>query len=166
MLWPLLLAAAVGTCPVEDAEYRLRGTADVTARFYAVQKSVDWNSGLAFRVHVARSGRSYWFLPWQGGTDGRTNLAWVKERSAPIQLQSERRDLQFFAMDASYAIAAAIPKQGQPAPDRILIPDLSRLIWTSTTDPNREDIPRAFFDLTTCAKTRDVVPQIDFPAIP
>jgi hypothetical protein len=166
MLFNLLLAASSALCPAENAEYRLHGSADVTARFYAVHKTPDWPGGLALRFHVARSGRSCWFLPWQGGTDGKTNLAWVRERDSPIQFQGQGTDIEFFAMDQSDNIASEIPKLGSAAPARLLIPGLGNLAWQSTADQNRDSIRRAFFHFAVCRVSNGPSPQIDFPAVP
>ncbi|MHA6723551.1 hypothetical protein [Sphingomonas sp. RS2018] len=78
----LLLAAA---CPTERADYRLSADPSITARFHAVARSEDWPSGVALQVRFGKTGRSYWFIPWQGGTDGRTNMARVRETSSPIE---------------------------------------------------------------------------------
>ena len=166
MLFTMLLAASSAICPVEKAEYKLRGAEGVSARFHAVKRTPDWPSGLALQVQVAGSGRSYWFLPWQGGTDGKTNLAWVKERRSPIQFQEVRRDIEFFAADESYGIVSEIPQAGLMAPARIFIPGLGRLAWFSTTDQNRDSIPRAFFDFATCRTRSERPPEIEFPAVP
>lgn len=168
MIHALLLAASISTCVIENARYELRGAPGVTASFEPVRSTVDWPAGLALRVSVAKSGRSYWFLPWQGGTDGRTNLAWVREAGSPIQIQSVRRDMEFFATDAAYNLSPGTPRAGGPAPTHLLLPDLPDLAWHSTTDSNRDGLPRAFFDLRGCSghgKAR-YVPRIDFPPVP
>lgn len=168
MPFSLVLAASVLSCPVENARYELRGETGVTARFYVVPRSSDWPTGLALRVRVERSGRSYWFLPWQGGTDQKTNLAWVRERNSAIQHQTIRRDIEFFTMDGAYNPGPEVPKAHGSAPAHMLIPGLGSLAWYSTTHASRDSIPRTFFDLTGCdaPDPAEPAPYIQFPAVP
>ena len=168
MLSALVLAASIASCTVENARYGLRGAPGVTARFYTVQSTPDWPTGLALGVRVAKTGRSYWFLPWQGGTDQKTNLAWVRESNSPARLQPVRRDMEMFATDASYNLHAQVPRLHEIAPVHMLLPGLSHLAWYSTTDVHRDSLPRAFFDLTGCEASgrTEPAPRIEFPAVP
>lgn len=168
MLLSLILAASLSACPVTDATYQIRNQPEVTARFRAVAASDDWPSGLALQVHVKPSGRSYWFLPWQGGTDQRTNMAWVKERHSPVQFQDGRRDLSFIATDGEYDLLSDVPRSGSLAPSHFLMPDLGPTIGHSATSESRDSIARAFFDLTSCSKSGEgpSAPEIEFPPIP
>lgn len=168
MIFSLILAAAITSCPVAEAVYQVRHQPDVTAGFRNVPASQDWPSGLALEVHVKPSGRSYWFLPWQGGTDQRTNMAWVREGSSPIQYQDIRRDLQVIITDAEYNVLAEVPKAGGRAPSHFLMPDLGAMVWHSTTGLNRDNIARRFFDLVACRKVgaETPVPRIEFPPVP
>jgi len=164
-----LLAAAGGSaaCPREMTDYRMRGDPGVTARFYRVERTRNWTAGVALRVHVAATGRSFWFLPWQGGTDHRTNLAWVRERHSPIQYQGARRDLEIFAADASYAFNPDVPRAGDTAPAHLFLPDLTDLAWHASTSERRDTIARSFFDAASCAAPTDKIsPSIDFPPVP
>jgi hypothetical protein len=168
MILALAIAASIASCSIENAQYVLRGAPGVTARFYNVQTSSDWPSGLALDVHVARSGRSYWFLPWQGGTDQKTNLAWVREANSPFVGQAIRREIEMFATDASYDLRPDILKARDVAPAHLLLPDVGHLAWYSTTAAERDSLPRAFFDLSECRvpNRSEKAPQIEFPAIP
>lgn len=161
-----LLAAA--TCPTERADYRLSADPSITARFHGVARSEDWPNGVALQVRFGKTSRSYWFIPWQGGTDGRTNMAWVREASAPIEGQAVRRDVEVFTTDSRYAIDAAVPMAGQPAPAHILLPDLGHLTWYGTPGDKRDSAPRAFFDFVACRTANALIaaPQIAFPAVP
>ncbi|MHA6723677.1 hypothetical protein [Sphingomonas sp. RS2018] len=167
MLLAISLAAAIASCPIESARYTLRGAPQVTARFFTVSPTPDWPSGLALRVHVAASGRSYWFLPWQGGTDHRTNLAWVQESSTTI-LIGPRRDIEILTTDPSYNLQAEVPNARGSAPTHMLLPDLTNLAWHATTDEPRDTLPRAFFDLTGCRAPDpdEARRRIEFPAVP
>lgn len=168
MISILIAAVSVASCPVENARYELRGAPGVTARFHTVRRTPDWPTGLALRVRVAKSGRSYWFLPWQGGTNQKTNFAWVRESNSPIQFQPVRRDMEMFATDASYNLHTQVPKAHSLAPAHMLLPDLGNIAWYSTTDLHRDSLPRAFFDLVSCEASgrTEATPRITFPAIP
>lgn len=166
MLLPFLLAASMAQCSVVDARYELRGNPSVTAKFISVPRSGDWQTGLALKVSVKESARSYWFLPWQGGTDGRTNLAWVKEKNSQIPSRSSRQDFEFFTTNVTYDILDEVPEAGDVAPAHMFLPDLANLIRHSTPiDPDR--IGRAFFDLRACEPgASSEHPEIDFPPVP
>jgi hypothetical protein len=168
MLLSLILAASVTSCPVADATYQVRNQPEVTARFRGVSKTENWPSGLALQVHVRPSGRSYWFLPWQGGTDQRTNMAWVKEKASPVEFQDARRDLLVINTDGNYNVLSEVPKSGDIAPSHFLMPDLGPVIYYSTTAEQRDSIARTFFDLISCGKADSTsqTPKIEFPPIP
>src|SRR5947209_683805 len=70
-----LAAASTAQCPVEHAHYVLRNNPAVTAYFRDVDSGSDWPSRLALAVHDAGSGKTFWWLPWLGGTDGLQNVA-------------------------------------------------------------------------------------------
>jgi hypothetical protein len=73
MLAIALALAATVTCPVENAHYSLRHMEAVTLTFRTVATSQDWPSGLALAVRNTTSGHINYFLPWNGGNDGRQN---------------------------------------------------------------------------------------------
>lgn len=168
MLIPLLLlASATASCSVEAAQYRLRDDGTVTARFYRVRATEDWRTGLALRIHVGKSGRSYWFLPWKGGTNDQINLAWVREKNAYFQGQSLRQDMEYFETDRAYRFIHEVPKVGSPAPAHLLLPHLGEFAWYSTSHLQHDSIPKAFFDRIGCAAhDDDVRPEIEFPPVP
>ncbi len=169
MLLALLLAATPLACPIEQARYSLRDRPDVTARFHTVPRSADWPTGIALSVRVVPSGRSYWLLPWQGGTDGRTNAAWVGAHVPGARNpQDGRRDIELLTTDATYRLSPTVPAAGDTAPAHLLMPDLPRLVWLSTASPERDGIARQFFDLVACDRsgTAEAMPSIDFPPIP
>lgn len=167
MLLALVLAASTASCPITHARYQVRGDPGVTARFQAVEATRDWPSGLALAVRFSGSGRAYWFLPWQGGTDGRTNLAWVREAGSKIDFQTARGDLPFLTTDGDYNLDAGIPYVGGTAPIHILIPDLNNLTRKSTLSADRDRVARAFFDIVGChpPEPDEPGPTIAFPGI-
>ena len=168
MLLSLILAASLTSCPVTEATYQIRNQTEVTARFRPVPKSEDWPSGIALQVHVKSSGRSYWFLPWQGGTDQRTNMAWVKEEGSPVDFQNIRQDMLLITTDEKYNVLPEVPKSGDVAPIHFLMPDLGPMVYYSMTAEHRDSIARTLFDLISCGKseTSAPIPKIEFPPIP
>ena len=167
----MILASALAlltTCPVERAVYTLRSDeASATARFHPVRSNRDWRTGLALEVRIDASQRRYWFLPWQGGTDGNINLAWVRGPGSPPD-QPVRRDLEFFATDSNYRFLREVPRSGAPAPDRLFLPDLGFILWYRTPHDRRDSVALAFFDLSGCSETppADEAVQIELPPVP
>src|ERR1700755_3021568 len=74
MVLALLSAATLSSCQVDQAHYVLRTAPDVTADFRPLDRGKDWPSGLALSIRFSKSGRTYWFLPSNGGTDGVPSL--------------------------------------------------------------------------------------------
>jgi hypothetical protein len=168
-LWSTALAGALLTsCPAERAVYTLRSEGpSVTAQFHKVRSNPDWPTGLALEIRIGATGHRYWFLPWQGGTDGKTNLAWVPGPGSPPD-QPVRQDLEFFATDSSYRFLGEVPRSGRPAPDRLLLPELGFMLWYRTPGNRRDSVPRAFFDLTGCrdAQAARVETRVELPPVP
>ena len=153
----LLIAAALAACPVEAARYTLRTAPDVTAHFVAVDSGRDWPAHVALAVEFAKSGRTYWFLPWGGGTDDRQNLASTTDVRLPGWRPPSSDggprpigDLEYVATDIAYRVIDETPRRGRAAPAHILIPSLGDRTWHSHFDA----APKQFFDLTGCAGGR------------
>ena len=147
-----LALAAAAACSVENAHYTLRHTPAVTLSFVPVAASHDWPSGIALVEHLARTGHTYYFLPWQGGNDGRENLAHTTDvtRSdfrlpSPDGGPGRLGDVDYIATDAGYDIIDHAPIKGDPAPAHILISGLSDAGWRP------DSVVKAFFDLDGCA---------------
>ena len=81
----LLVPASVAAsqCKIEDAHYALRTQPSVTADFQDRNTGPDWPANLVMRLHLEPSGRTYWWVPWNGGTNGQQNLASTTDASAP-----------------------------------------------------------------------------------
>lgn len=150
----LLAVAAVSAagCPTERAHYVLRGQPDITAYFRAVESGKDWPSHLALAIRSRRTRTTTWWVPWQGGTDGRTNIASTTDVTRrdwrPPNPDGGPRplgDRQLLATDASYNIMQGIPRRGKAAPAHMLNPDAG-----SSRD---EAFPvKQFFDFVRCSK--------------
>lgn len=157
----LVLAAALATtaCPVERAQYQLRDDPAVSAGFVAVASGPAWPSQLALRLHSARSGRAYWFLPWNGGSDGRQHLASTTDVNAagwqPPSPDGGTRplgDIEYLGTDADYRLLDQVPVAGGAAPAHLLLPDLREALWYRAAPTQREHIARQFFDLLGCRR--------------
>lgn len=159
---PLAAAATIiAACPVERAHYRLRADPTVTVAFHAIPAAPDWPSGLALALRFGRTGHVSWWVPWNGGTDDRQNLASARLRGAADGGRRGERplgDMEFYALDATYAFRGAVPTAGQGAPAHLLLPDL-RGFWHRT----RDAAPRAFFDLDGCAPPGRPTPPVELP---
>ena len=144
----------------------MRTAPEITARFQDVSTGRaadgidDWPSHLAFRIHLARSGRSYWFLPWPGGTDDLQHLASTTDVDAPGWRPPSPDggprplgDIDYIATDAQYRVIDGIPQRGGIAPAHILLPNLGDHLWHQSpiVEP-RDAAPKQFFDLVSCGQ--------------
>ncbi|NML04665.1 hypothetical protein [Sphingomonas sp. G-3-2-10] len=147
------MSLSTGQCPVERAHYALRTMPGVTARFLRVSVTEDWPVGLALRMDFAATGRSYWWLPWNGGTNGHQNLASTPDPATPGWRPMAVRplgDIEWITADADYAVLEAVPRHGDDAPAHFLIPNLRRAMWYRTPQDRREGTTKQFFDLVRC----------------
>src|SRR3954470_4458059 len=111
MILALLAAASVMSCTNERARYALRTSPEVTAEFRPIESGDDWPARLAMRIHFAKSGRTYWFLPWSGGSDGLQHLASTTDVEAagwraPSADGGPRPlgDLDYIGVDGAYRV--------------------------------------------------------------
>src|SRR3569833_1194366 len=79
----LAAPAAQPVCRIEDARYQQRFAPAITARFQDVNSGRDWPAHVALLIHVGTTNRSYWWLPFNGGTNGEQNLASTTDVTAP-----------------------------------------------------------------------------------
>jgi len=155
-----VLSGAPALCPLEQANYVLRGAPGFTAAFRPVAVSEDWPAGVALEIRSAQSGRRYDFLPYQGGGDGALgHLASTHDIAQPAWTppgpdDGKARplgDLDYMVLDATYAVGSKhVLRHGQAAPAHLLIPELANTFWYRTPSDARESAPTAFFDLTAC----------------
>ncbi len=151
-----LAVAVASVCPVENAHYTLHHQHDVTLSFQSITQSRDWPSGVALAVHMDSSGRTIYFLPWQGGTDDKESVTRTTDVTHPdFQLPSpdgdpgRLGDMEYIATDASYEIIDHIPMRGDPAPAHILLSGLTDMSWHQ----DRDSVAKAFFDFDGCLKS-------------
>lgn len=119
----------------------------------------DWPSHVAFRVHMGKTNRTYWFLPWPGGTDDLQHLASTTDVDAPDWKPPNPDDgprplgdFDYIATDAQYNVIDGIPHRGGSAPAHILIPRLGDALWHQVAELNpRDGAPKQFFDLVHCS---------------
>lgn len=155
----LLVLAYAGSrpCTIEHAHYQLRTQPTVTADFLDKNTGPDWPSNLVMRLRIGATGRTYWWLPWNGGTNGQQNLASTTDASAPRWRPPNPDggprplgDVQFIATSAKYDLWDHVPVRGGPAPAHFLIPNLREALWYRTPSDARDGTVREFFDLVRC----------------
>lgn len=123
-------ALSAAECPTERAQYSLRGRPDISASFRSIESGKDWPSHVALAIRSGATGKTTWWLPWQGGTDGRTNIAVTTDVTmpdwAPPSPDDGPRpfgDRQFIATDSNYTVMGGVPRLGEPAPAHMLNPE-------------------------------------------
>ena len=153
----ILASAATQPCTIEHAHYALRTQPSVTATFIDRETGRDWPSSVVMRLHIGVSGRTYWWVPWNGGTNGRQNLASTTDASVqgwrppnPDDGPRPVGDVEFIATNADYELWDHVPARGGPAPAHFLIPDLREALWYRTPVDARDGTARQFFDLVAC----------------
>jgi hypothetical protein len=154
-----LASAATDACPIENAHYALRNQPSITADFRDVNSGREWPSQLVMSLHDKATGRTYWWVPWNGGTNGQQNLASTTDGSVPGWQPPNPDDgprplgdVSFIATDAQYGLWDHVPVRGGPAPAHFLIPDLREALWYRTPPDAREGTVREFFDLVSCSR--------------
>jgi hypothetical protein len=162
MLAAMLLAGSLSgaTCNVEAARYRLRGVPHVTAQFRDTDTGPDWPAGVTFQIKLKTSGRSYWFIPWEGGTADLRHMASAenvldKGWHPPDPDGAKGRpyaDLDYVGTDAHYNVIGHIPHRGETAPTHILLLNLGDVL---NHQAHEEFLPQQFFDLVSCSKPQD-----------
>lgn len=157
-----LATAATKTCRVEDAHYALRKKPAVTATFRPVKSSPDWPADVALGIHFGDTGRTYWWLPWAGGTDDKQNVASTTDVTqpgwSPPSPDSGSRPLgnmEYVGTNARYDVIDSIPRLGGVAPAHMLFTSLGDTAWHRSTT-QRDSAPKQFFDLIGCSSVRKV----------
>jgi hypothetical protein len=145
-------AVTVAWCPVERAQYILRHNPNVTAYFRSVNSGPEWPSGIALAIYHKRSDKIFWWLPWNGGTDGSQNVAstedvTAKHWQAPSPDGGSRPygNRQYLGTDVAYNLIDHVPKRGETAPAHMLFPD-------SAGSGDQAFLTKRFFDLVGCRK--------------
>jgi len=165
LLLALGVAAAPATCPVERAAYRLRGQPGFTAEFHPVPTNVDWPLGIALAIHAAKTARTYWFLPWNGGTDGRLHLRWVRVSGDRLDGKSIALDQDLLLIDQNNDFIARVPPRGGEAPARFVVPGFARQLWYATVVDERDSMTQAFFELGSCAAQSNTRAEVELPPV-
>ena len=143
-------AVTTASCPVEQAHYVLRHNPGVTASFRPVDSGPDWPSHVALGVHYEASGATFWWLPWNGGSNGLQNIASTEDVTvkgwrppSPDGGPRPYGDRHYIGTDGAYELINHVPKLGDAAPAHMLFPDSG----------GSGDIAfrnRQFFDLVGC----------------
>lgn len=153
MLIAILAVGSLALCHIDHARYVLRRQPGITAEFRPIESGADWPSKIALVVRFAKSGRTYWFVPWSGGTDDLQHLASTTEVTAdgwrPPSPDGGPRplgDVDYIAMTKTYDVIDAVPRRGGLAPAHLLLPNLG----DKTGHANHDAAPKRFFDLVGC----------------
>ena len=169
MIAALLLAAsattAPTTCPIERASYALRDQPGFTAEFHPVATNRDWPLGIALAVHAAKTGRTFWFLPWNGGTDDRMHLRWVPVAGDRLDGKSVSPEQEFLALDRDDDFLSHVPAMGGAAPARFVLPEFARELWYATAIDERDVMTQAFFDLASCTARPYPAVEVELPPV-
>lgn len=158
MIGLLALAAASSIhCPAESARYVLRHAPDVSADFRKVDSGPDWPSGLALAIRFKKSGHTYWWLPWNGGTDNRQNIASTTDVTAsdwrppsPDGGPRPHGNMEYLGLNANYDIINDIPHRGKPAPAHMLLAYAGAAEFNHGAGNSVPDT-KQFFDLVGCS---------------
>ncbi len=154
-------AVAIATCPVERAAYALRGAPAITAHFIRVDSGEEWPSGLALATTFGGSGHTYWWVPWNGGTDSLQHVASTTDVTAagwqppsPDDGPRPHGDLSYLGTDAAYTVLPGVPVAGAAAPGHFMLAELGDRLGNpgfgrEHLEPNPPDT-RQFFDLVSC----------------
>ncbi|MDR6113661.1 MULTISPECIES: hypothetical protein [unclassified Sphingomonas] len=150
---------AADHCRVENARYVLRHQPSVTAAFRPVDSGPEWPAGVAMAIRFGDSGRRLWWLPWNGGTDGRQHLASTTDVTrpgwhppSPDGGPRPLGDMAYVGTTATYDVIESVPRRGGAAPAHILLPGLGDAAWHGDTG-QRDRAATQFFDLVGCAPT-------------
>ena len=147
-----LAVATVASCQVEHALYVLRHDPSVTASFRAVDSGPEWPSHVAIAVQHKELGKTFWWLPWNGGSNGLQNVASTEDVNAkgwrPPSPDGGPRpygDRQYIGTDAMYNLINHVPKRGEPAPAHMLFRD-------AAGSKDNAFLDSQFFDFVGCRK--------------
>lgn len=158
MIGLLALATASSIqCRAEDANYVLRHARDVSAYFRKVDSGPNWPGGLALAIHFAKSGHTFWWLPWNGGTDNRQHVASTTDVTEPDWQPPTPDggprpfgDMEYLGLNANYDIINDIPRRGKLAPVHILVADAGAAEFNHGAGNPVPDT-KEFFDLVSCS---------------
>lgn len=152
-----LSVASIARCPAEDAHYVLRRAPDVSAYFRKVDSSPDWPSGLALAIRFEKSGHIFWWLPWNGGTDNRQNIASTTDVTAPGWRPPNpaggprpHGDMEYLGLNAAYDIINDIPRRGNLAPAHMLLANAGAAEFDHGLGNSVPDT-KQFFDFVSCS---------------
>lgn len=150
-------AASALQCPAEDAHYVLRHAPEVSAYFRKVDSGPDWPSGLALAIHFEKSNHTFWWLPWNGMTDNRQNVASTTDVNAPDWRPPNPDggprpygDMEYLGLDAKYDIINHLPARGKTAPAHMLLAHAGDAEFNHGAGNSVPDT-KQFFDIVSCS---------------
>lgn len=154
-----LAAASASQCMSENAHYSLRGAPEVTAYSRKVDSGRDWPSGLALAINFKKSGHTFWWLPWNGGSDNLQNVASTTDVTAPDWRPPSpdggprpNGDMEYLGADPDYNIINDIPRRGKPAPAHMMLAHAGAAEFNHGAGNSVPDT-KQFFDFVRCSAT-------------
>ncbi len=143
-----------GTCSYGGAHYVLDGDPNIQASFKTIPRYDGWLSDVALEITANNGRNKLWFLFDQGNSPHINMISTtdmdVKDWSPPSHDGGKRPygETQYLSANKNYKfLADTVPQSTQTAPDKILIPDLSNILFMAY---RRGDVRHAFFELKSC----------------
>lgn len=162
MILPLVLALmkpALADCRAQDARYVAADDARYTAGFMLKPPGGAFISDLAFYVHSAVSGRTYWFL-FDAGSARYISLISAMDVTAQDWQPPEpdggphrgplRGTMHFLSADEGMRFSLFVPTSNAPPPSFIVLPDIQETLWYGQSQ--RDGASLGAYRLTGCAK--------------
>ena len=144
----LMSVPVLAACPAERARYAARGAPLVTAGFHTLPRRTSFVSDLAFYVHNAATGHTFWF-GFDTGSASRVSLISTTDVTAkgwrpaqdgyPVEAVGPLGDLQYLSAGPDMEFGLDVPRRGTYAPAFIVLPEFAEAVWQS--DFRGEDAP-------------------------
>ncbi|WP_109809392.1 hypothetical protein [Sphingosinithalassobacter portus] len=161
-----------GPCPVELAEYSVRGAPDIDVAFYPAASnrrgSATWDLGVALRIDLRPSGEDSWWVPLEVGSSDIYTMSRVALReSGESRERIMHHQFRYYLFDANFDRIYDLPMRGAPAPAHMFLADLRSIFWYQPADMNRRaSPPEEMLDFKRCAWERRDAPAPDLVGLP
>jgi hypothetical protein len=159
LIFVLISVPVLAACPAERARYVARGAPQITAGFHILPRRTSFVSDLAFYVHNAATGHTFWF-GFDGGSASRVAListtdvtakGWrPAENGRPVEAVGPLGEVQYLSAGPDMEFGLDVPRRGTYAPAFIVLPEFAETMWQS--DFRGEDAPIGVYAFTACSK--------------
>jgi hypothetical protein len=150
-------AQAQAGCPAERARYIARGAPQITAGFHVLPRRTSFVSDLAFYVHNAATGHTFWF-GFDGGSASLISLISITDVTAkgwcpaedgrPVGAVGPLGGVQYLSAGPDMQFGLDVPRGGKDAPTFIVLPEFAEAMWQS--DFRGENAPIGVYAFTAC----------------